>query len=267
MKFRNLFYFEKVKASNHMIFNFLGVKMKFKIRYGGKMLEDEVELLKKRLLKIDKIANIGSILFFVPQYDKDLIQRYIVERNKFFEQNILLELLEYIPKHDAVILDIGANIGNHTLYWAALCDAKTVYSFEPVKSTFDILSKNISLNNLENKVKLFNIGLSDEICYADVSAYYETNIGGISVKKSSLGKLKLDMLDNIKIEEDRVDFIKIDVEGHELCVLNGAMNTLKKYSPKIFVETGNLNAVTELLKPLGYKIKKEFENNNYLFIK
>ena len=52
------------------------------------------------------------------------------------------------------------------------------------------------------------------------------------------------------------------MEGHELCVLKGAMNTLKKYSPKIFVETGNLNAVTELLKPLGYKIKKEFENNN-----
>ena len=117
------------------------------------------------------------------------------------------------------------------------------------------------------KVKLFNIGLSDEICNAAVSGYYETNIGGTSVKKIPSGKLKLDMLDNIKIEEDRVDFIKIDVEGHELCVLKGAMNTLKKYSPKIFVETGNLNAVKELLKPLGYKIKKEFENSNYLFIK
>lgn len=266
MKINDMFCFKRVKASNHIVFKLFGIRMSFQISYGQKALRDEIEILKKRLIKLDNITNVGNILFYVPLYKTDLIQRYIFERKKFFEQNILLELLEYLPEKDAVILDIGANIGNHTLYWAGLCGAKTVYSFEPVKSTFEILSKNIELNGLQDKVKLFNLALSDEKTTCCMNCYTETNIGGVSVRKSSSGDLAMERLDNINIVEEKVDFVKIDVEGHELFVLNGALETLRKYKPVIFIETGNPEEVKKLLSPIGYRLEKEFENCNSLFI-
>lgn len=266
MKFRELFYIKRVKASNHIVLRLFGIKMSFRIRYGQEALKDEIALLKNRLIKLDSITNVGNILFYVPMYKTDLIQKYIVEKKKFFEQNILLELLEYIPDNSAVILDIGANIGNHTLYWAGLCNAKTVYAFEPVKSTFEILSKNVELNKLENNVKLFNLALSDEKTAGCINGYHETNIGGVSVRKATSGDLAFERLDNITIEDEKIDLVKIDVEGHELFVLKGALATLEKYRPAVFIETGNPKDVAALLAPFGYKLKKEFENSNFLFL-
>lgn len=263
---KRLFNIEKNYATNHMVVTCFGTKMKFKLSFGTKALEEEIITLKNILLRTHNITNVGKVLFYVPAYETDLIQKSIVERKKFFEQNLLVELLEFIPKKNAVILDIGANIGNHTLYWALLCNAAKIYSFEPIKSTYDILVKNIELNELKQKVNLFNVGLSDEKTSADIVCYYEDNIGGISVKKSETGSLLLDKLDNIEIKESKIDFVKIDVEGHELLALKGATKTLEKYKPAIFIETGDINKVSELLNPLGYKLRKEFENCNYLFV-
>ncbi|MBO4405782.1 MAG: FkbM family methyltransferase, partial [Alphaproteobacteria bacterium] len=158
----------------------------------------------------DKIANIGYAKFYVPNYPIDLIQSDIVENRTFFEINQLEELQPYI-KNNAVILDIGANIGNHSIYWAVKSDAKKIYSFEPVKETFKILEKNVEINELRNKIKIFNIGLSNQKINGSISFFDSSNIGGTNIKQDPNGSLLLDKLDHIKIEEDTVDFVKIDV--------------------------------------------------------
>lgn len=215
----------------------------------------------------DKIINIGYAKFYVPNYPIDIIQAEIVDKWKFFEEDILRELQPYIKKN-AVILDIGANIGNHSIYWVVRSNAKKIYSFEPVKDTFKILKKNVEINELSEKIKILNIGLSDKKINGSVSLYVQNNIGGTHVKQNGNGTLLLEKLDNIKIAEDVVDFVKIDVEGHEFQVLQGAEETLKKYKPTIFIEIfpENKHKVHKFLTDLGYRLEKSFTGDNYLYL-
>jgi len=221
----------------------------------------------KRCLSSEKIIDIGEAKFYVPNYPVDYIQRFIVDGRTFFEIGILQKLQSYIKKN-SVIFDIGANIGNHSIYWAIKSNTKKVYSFEPVKDTFNILKKNIEINNITEKVKIYNIGLSNEKIKGSISFYNPGNIGGTRIKQDLNGDLSLEKLDNIKIVEDTIDFIKIDVEGHELEVLQGGKVTIKTYKPIIFVESFSKKKmkVHEYLTNLGYKLVKEFPQCNYLYI-
>ena len=215
----------------------------------------------------DKIINIGQAKLYVPNYPVDFIQSMIVDRGEFFESDILQELQPYIKKN-AVILDIGANIGNHSVYWAIKSEAKRIYSFEPLEDIFKILKKNTEINGLTEKVKLFNIGLSNEKTNGSISFYNPADIGRTSLKQNINGNLLLNKLDNIKIKENAIDFIKIDVEGHELQVLQGARETLMKYKPIIFIESfpDKKPKVHEYLTNLGYRLEKSFRDNNYLYV-
>ena len=224
--------------------------------------------LHKKTYKGMKIWDFESVKFCLPNYPQDLIQNHIISQNDYFEGNILRKLDKFIPE-GATILDIGANIGNHTVYWAMQDKIKKVYSFEPLKETFKMLEKNIEINDLEEKVVLFNIGLSDEETSAKISHFNKTNIGGTSIEKTADGSLVVNKLDNIKINEDRIDFVKIDVEGHEIKVLNGAKETFLKYKPNyVFIESfsDNFPKVKEILEGYGYRLTDfPVEASNYLF--
>lgn len=202
----------------------------------------------------DKIVNIGEAKFYVPNYPMDIIQSEIVDKGNFYEIDFLKELTPYIRK-DAVILDVGANIGNHSVYWALKADAKRIYVFEPVRDFFEILKTNVKLNNLTDKIIMFNIGLSNQKINGRISVFDRMNIGGTWVEQDANGNIILDKLDNIKIEENFIDLIKIDVEGHELRVLQGAKETLQKYKPAIFIEilehSDNQKEIHEYLTNMG----------------
>ena len=228
---------------------------------------DNQRILNSLAILPDKIINIGYAKFYVPNYPIDHVQSEIVDNNNFYEIDLLEKLQLYIKKN-AVILDIGANIGNHSVYWAVRSDAKKIYSFEPVEDFFKILKRNVEINRVNNKVKIFNIGLSDQKINGSISHYDPTNIGGTAIKQDLNGNLALDKLDNIKIEEDTIDFVKIDVEGHELEVLKGAKETLLKYKPVISLEifSENKTKVHEYLTKLGYRLETSFTSANYLYV-
>lgn len=214
------------------------------------------------------IYGINGVRFFLPNYPEDFIQRLIVERHDYFEGDTLRKLDSYIPE-DAVILDIGANIGNHTLYWAKQNKIKKVYSFEPVKSTFEVLKTNVDLNEFNNKVKLLNIGLSDQKTKAIIEIFHKENIGGTHIKDTPDGDMDVDKLDNIEIKENRIDFVKIDVESHEVQVLNGASETFRKYKPKyVFIESfpDKFEETKKILESYGYRLTDfPVQYCNYLF--
>ena len=237
------------------------------LRSYNQLKKQNMRIINTLAILPNKIVNIGSAKFYVPNYPIDLIQSEIVENSTFYEIDLLIELQPYIKKN-AVVLDIGANIGNHSVYWAVRSDAKKIYSFEPVKDFFKILKKNVEINQLNDKVKIFNIGLSDKKINGSISFYKHTDIGVTRIKQDSNGNLTLDKLDNITFEDNTIDFIKIDVEGHELEVLRGARETLLKYKPTIFIETfpDKKTKVHEYLTKLGYRLEKRFRDSNYLYI-
>lgn len=151
--------------------------------------------------------------------------------------NLYLELI----KKAKVVFDIGANIGWHDLYAAKKFKKIKVYSFEPVKETFDYLVKNIKINNLSNVIPN-NIGLSNK---NSISTFFvnpnllasasEKKITEANVKKV---KVKLIKLDDFCTREkiSKIDLIKCDVEGAELFVFKGGVDIIKKTKPVIMTE-------------------------------
>ena len=245
---------------------------------GGKSIIRGQKQIKMKMSMKDDIFRMNDIKFYVPNYPVDYIQRSIVQDNSFYEIGDLRTMDKFLPQN-AVILDIGANIGNHTLYWLKESPKKAqyVYAFEVIDDTYKILKKNIELNNLQNKTTLFNFGLGDKNVKSSVRDYNIANVGGTSIKEDDEGSFELKRLDDIKIDR-KVDVIKIDVEGYEVNVINGAKNFLKKHKPLIWVElweedgngdkrfkVGNREQYNALMKELGYKMIYKISNTNFVY--
>lgn len=210
----------------------------------------------------------NGIKFFLPHFPYDFISKNIVVFNDFFEADILKTLDKYIPQN-AVIIDIGANIGNHSVYWAHR-GAKTIHCFEPMIQTYNSLVKNIEINKLNDIVKTYNIGLGDKKTTGEIKKVDGNNIGATQIQESAVNYrfgIRIEKLDDIELNETAIDFVKIDVECFELKTLEGMKNTLIKYKPIIFIETvrKNYRHVKNFLKKLGYNNPIKYEFSNYLF--
>ena len=216
----------------------------------------------------------NGIKIYIPYYKTDLIQKEIANTKNFYEVEILNTIFKqasFYTLKKGIFLDIGSNIGNHTLYCFSNDLIQFAYCFEPVQDTFQILQKNISINNLQNKVKLFNVGVGESQGKAQIKSYNINNTGSSQLKISSEGNIPIISIDDIKFEQD-ISFVKIDVEGFELNVIKGMLNTIKTHKPTIFIEIRNqfFNEINKYLQDIGYKyikINNEDDNEicNYLF--
>lgn len=155
-----------------------------------------------------------------------------------------------------VIFDIGANVGFYSLHWASrVAPGGTIHAFEPVPSTFAWLSRNIALNGLNSVIRASNCGLGNLPGRAPVFLPAFTGCGAASMKNlhpnesSQEIEVKLDTLDRYFsfVDLDRIDLIKVDVEGAELFVLQGGRETIAKCRPLIFLEL-----LRKWSKPFGY---------------
>lgn len=148
-----------------------------------------------------------------------------------------------ILQKEGEILDIGANVGAFSLKTLLNSNHEiTIHSFEPNPYVFEKLQTNFNLNPaIKNNYKLNKIGLSNE--KGRLNFYWnKNNSGGGSFTsnyqntlKESIEVMTLDQYVNINKLEN-ITFIKIDVEGYEPQVLKGAIETIKKYKPTIFIE-------------------------------
>ncbi len=201
--------------------------------------------------------------FFLPYAATDLIQRIILRSNNFFEIDVLERCRRYIPQ-GATIIDAGANIGNHAVYFAKLCGAKKIFAFEPLRQTFKILERNIQLNAPE-KIQCFNFALGSAEGKADLRKYSLDNLGATVLGVSDAGQYPVLPLDSF--EFDALDVIKIDVEGAEVSVLEGARQTLAKFRPVIVTEIlPETNQVSdEKLKALNYRRVDALSDRDFVY--
>ena len=145
------------------------------------------------------------------------------------KNNELNEIKKYINEGD-IVVDIGANIGFFTLFFRSIVGKKgKVISFEPEIKNYEVLKKNVEINNLENvKCYRYAIGSEKKELRLNVSEF----TGQHNIDDSGEIKVECFPLDDVV---KNVNFIKIDTEGYEVQVLNG-MKQLLKNKPIIVLE-------------------------------
>ncbi len=193
-----------------------------------------------------------------------------------YEQQQISEFLARLPKtRRGVILDIGANIGTHSLCFAL--HFKTVHSFEPNSLIWSSFERNIELNGFRN-VHLHHVGLADEEAEMPFHLIEKNNFGLGTFSKVEQYDLPLREVGtaNVVVGDrylsnqgiGKIDAVKIDVQGFEPEVLRGLTNTLGATRPIVWCEVASgakskIETVSDLLSflPSSYKLYKFVETH------
>lgn len=151
---------------------------------------------------------------------------------------MIFELVE----DGALVFDIGGNIGYYSIALAKMRDA-TIHAFEPIESTYKQLVANVYYNGVQDRVRINNFGLFDKS--GELTFYvYKQDFGNASAaimheeKENEKIVCKVEQLDEYVKEQgvERIDFIKLDVEGAEIFALRGGLKSIEKHKPILFVE-------------------------------
>jgi FkbM family methyltransferase len=219
------------------------------------------------------ITSIDNYTSFVYAKTKDNCTMIVNPNDQYISRNMLYagewephirEMMKKIIKDGMVTMDIGANIGTHTLLMSRLAgDTGKVYAFEPCKLNHDVLVYNCILNRCSN-VMIYKYGCGDKskTMYIDKQwsqSKKEDNYGCIFLqsdqKSNNDESIKVIKIDDMKLE--KLDFVKIDAENMEDKVLEGMRETVKRCKPLIIVEIheGDIKHVVPIIHSLNYDVK------------
>jgi FkbM family methyltransferase len=201
----------------------------------------------------------GNYKMLLPQWKTDHIQRIIANTGRPYEEKMLYDMLNRVKEGD-LILDIGANIGNHSLFMASIGNCQVI-SFEPNKQLAESLHRSIQINKLTNKIEVIQKGLGRANSFAEFDCDISHNLGAQSLSTTDKnGSIEVVTLDSLDIQ-DKIRMIKIDVEGMELDVLKGSKDTLIEHKPLVYLEAEKQKdflLLNEFLEKLGYKYQATF---------
>lgn len=186
----------------------------------------------------------------------DEADEYVMGLPRRFEE-LALDCAGLVLTEDDVVLDVGANVGLMTIGFAVLAPRGRVLAVEPSPRTFPFLVRNVESAGLANvdHVQMAASDRSGTVEFVDTSWFSAGSFvksatmasdlhgAGVSVRAQPIDQL----VDELGL--DRVDFLKLDVEGHELPALQGAQATLKRFEPLSVIEL-NLFTTTSFGKIL-----------------
>lgn len=210
-----------------------------------------------------KISYLGAKFEILLDPTNGFVDRTIFTTG-LYEPDILAVMAKHLAP-GAVFIDIGANIGQHSLFAACLVgNTGQVIAFDPLPKLVAQLNQSIERNHFSDRFVLHNVGCADKSGQASLTTL-PTNIGGSSLhransKDSGLVEIKLERADHYLDKLSRIDLIKIDTEGHEYEVLLGLTDTLAKHKPAIILEFSPSfradlpkEAILELLNQFDYR--------------
>ena len=219
----------------------------------------------------------------IEDYDFNLKMR--VDRSAFMGSSIYwfgyhafneLQVLHRLLKPSMVFADLGANQGEFTVFAAKRLREGRVLAFEPVESLYRHLMENVGMNGFQN-IMAYDFGLSDRSGVHDIytsddwEVHYSLHDGLCTLfpteqRSKFLGSVQVKVFDEVFESSglQRLDVMKVDVEGSELPALKGAERTLKKHKPIVFVEVNeqtyqaagySTGELTAFLGSLGYSFR------------
>ena len=216
-----------------------------------------------RGLVVERTIGGVPVRFFVIDENDHLQQHHMF--GKWYEADELKLMAGHFD--GGLFVDIGANVGNHTLYAALVMKAARVIAFEPNPPAYKACQYSVLLNQLGDRVTVHNVGLSDADEQAHVRWSGERNLGATQLETGA-GGLVLKRGDDL-LAGEMPSMIKIDVEALEMKVLGGLTETIERARPVLFVEVdfANETAFRAYLQSVGYEIAITIPaagNTNYL---
>jgi len=208
--------------------------------------------------------------------------------NKAREKAFMKIMREEVKKGD-VCVDIGANIGYCTLTMIKAMGKKgLVHSIEPDEKNLEILNKSIELNNYQRQVKVHQLAISNKIGTFKLYLSEKPNLHSLNKRKNTEDEIDVDVttLDKLFYGKQFPNFIKMDIEGHEVEALQGMFMSLENktkekgcgilmeiHTPE-YSETHSLKKELKRLFKIGFKtkyvvssgdadIKQSFEKRGY----
>lgn len=182
--------------------------------------------------------------FFLPDYDTHFTKWFSIT-NENYQMRDLLHIFPHL-KNYRIAIDAGACVGFHTRILETIFNQ--VYAFEPDERNFECLEMNV---NPALMTSIHRIALSNQ---SSIMGYKRgtNNCGATRLSpEGNDGEVKVITLDSLGFTT--VDFIKIDVEGMEKQVLEGANNTLRTCRPVVYVENSEYGSLDKFFYKLDYK--------------
>ena len=197
--------------------------------------------------------------------------RAFIHRDFLETHGTHLELFRRLIKPGDCVYDVGANIGYYARYIVRHCKPSALLAFEPASENLELLRANVALGKCEYCVKILPLGLGDVdseetlqiddvyggTAQLDRLAPGEASLGrqayGLPPKTEKISVRRLDSL--VESGEPAPQFMKIDVEGAEGLVLQGAQNTLRQHAPRLMIALHGIDVgeqVVELLEAADY---------------
>jgi FkbM family methyltransferase len=218
-----------------------------------------------------KVSEEGFNSFYMISNGSDSIAKELYWTGLHSYETRTLSIITSLMKQSSVFFDIGANTGLFSLLAASSDRMKQVNSFEPMDAAYDLFKDNISLNNF-SKIKINKIALSDfdgesifniqmEGSDIPLGSSLRSDVGEHEIlQKIKVKTMKLDTYAN-DLNITQIDLMKIDTEGTEDKVLEGAVNSIDKFRPvmicEILAHTGTEPGIHKILDNRNY---------NYYFI-
>ncbi|WP_163851505.1 FkbM family methyltransferase [Pseudooceanicola aestuarii] len=187
----------------------------------------------------------------------DLIQNAHVQGG-YFEAASLEKLRALVRAPRPHVVEVGANIGNHVVWYARQLDAARIYPVEPNPEALALLDANIAANGLSDRIDRRGMGLGAGAGTGRFDARTDDadNLGATRLVAQADGAIETRSLDDL-MGADRADLIKIDAEGMELEVLDGARALIARDRPVIWVEVLKSNVmgfVQDWCRAAGYRV-------------
>ncbi|SIS92320.1 methyltransferase, FkbM family [Roseivivax lentus] len=220
-------------------------------------------------LTITRATLFGRPMWFATDTWRDPIQRNH-RRGAFYEQPELEALRRYVPM-GATFVDIGANVGNHSLFAATFLNAACVVPVEPNPRCLRLMLLTAMLNGVLERydTRGLGIGMSDTPSGSFGLEKRDRNIGATRMLEGE-GDIPVTTAD-AALADLTPDFIKVDVEGMEMRVLNGLRGTLARARPRMMVEVDQENyaAFDAWVAEVGYvetEVHQRYKTNKNVLI-
>lgn len=201
----------------------------------------------------------------LPSIDQDLIQSEIDQSGQFYDLEGLQKLQTILPEQ-SVIIDVGAHVGNHSLFFHKVCGARQVIAYEPQEQLAATCQQTMIDNNIkEGSVVIHNVACVQMRTPLTVSQVKPENLSATKYAISNDGTVPSVILDK-QLRDQKIDLLKVSANDMNFLVIIGSEQIIRAHKPIIYTQLADLEkaSASAFLRDLGYRISWQ-SNDRYIF--